>query len=135
MIFVLKKKGFVIIVDVLLFVILILIILLIQTKIIINYNNDVQYFENKKNILLEDFFIDLYLLDCNYLGYFENNTKKCYSNKIEIKNLDCIDKNLFCKIKIDDQIIIDNKTVKNTHKRGVVYNNKFSILKVGFCEK
>jgi hypothetical protein len=129
-----QKKAQVMILDVLIFIILIIIILSIETKIIISYKENIYFKETEIDIIKNDFLIDIYLLDCNYLGKINHQTKKCLANEIEIKNLEKI-KPYFCEIKINnDQIYKKNGDIKNKHNRGIIYKNKFSILEVGFCE-
>jgi len=129
------KKAQIIVLDTLIFIILIILVISLEIGILDSYKENLNYEESKIDLLKQDFLIDYYLLDCNYLGYFNNNTKKCYKNKIEIKNKDRI-YNDFCKITIDDKEIIDRRQpITSTHKRGVVYKNKFSIMEVSFCEK
>ncbi len=132
-----SKKGQIIIIDILLFLIIILLIISIQTKIIRNYKENLSFQEKEINFLKEDFLIENYLLDCNYLGYLDKDTKKCYKNKIEIKNIDKIDYSIFCKLKINENIIfyIENKNNKKIYKRAAVFEDKFTILEVEFCEK
>jgi hypothetical protein len=121
------------ILDVLFFIIIILLILSIETKIIIDYKTDITTKEKDFDLVKKDFLIDLYLLDCNYLGKIDLITKKCNLNEIEIKNLNKINEN-FCNIKINETEIYSKKESKNSYKRGVIYKNKFSVLEVGFCE-
>ncbi|MDD4049505.1 MAG: hypothetical protein PHX47_00680 [Candidatus ainarchaeum sp.] len=129
-----QKKAQVMILDVLIFIILIIIILSIETKIIISYKEDISFKETEIEIIKNDFLIEIYLLDCNYLGKINTQTKKCMPNEIEIKNIEKIN-SYFCEIKIDDKKIFDRKEeIKNKYKRGIIYKNKFSVLEVGFCE-
>ncbi len=129
-----QKKAQVMILDVLIFILLIIIILSIETKIIISYKEDISFKETEIEIIKNDFLIELYLLDCNYLGKINTQTKKCMPNEIEIKNIEKIN-SYFCEIKIDDKKIFDRKEeIKNKYKRGIIYKNKFSVLEVGFCE-
>jgi hypothetical protein len=129
-----QKKAQVMILDVLIFILLIIIILSIETKIIISYKEDISFKETEIEIIKNDFLIEIYLLDCNYLGKINTQTKKCMPNEIEIKNIEKIN-SYFCEIKIDDKKIFDRKEeIKNKYKRGIIYKNKFSVLEVGFCE-
>lgn len=136
MMFVKKQKAQIILLDVIFFMILVLLIISIEIKVISVYKENIDFQEKNIEILKEEYFIELYLLDCNFLGYFNENTQKCYLNKIEVKNLDKIDKNLFCKITIGDvEILNKNEKIKNTYKRGVLHNKEFKVLEVSFCEK
>ena len=129
-----QKKAQVMILDVLFFIIIILLILSIETKIIIDYKTNITTKEREIDLIKKDLLIDLYLLDCNYLGKIELTTKKCNLNEIEIKNLNKINDD-FCNTKINNtEIYGARKESKITYKRGIIYKNKFSILEVSFCE-
>ena len=129
-----QSKAQIMILDALIFIIIILLVIIIQTNIIINYQNNNNYLEQKTNFLKNDYLIDTYILDCDFLGYFNTHTQKCTPNVIEIKNINKLPSD-FCKISIDNkQILNKNKKIIETHTRGVVYNSTFSILEVAFCE-
>jgi len=129
-----KSKAQIMILDVLIFIIVVLLVIIIQTNLIINYQNNIKFTENKINFLKNDYLIDLYILDCNYWGKYDVQTNKCLKNTIELKNTNQIPKEL-CKINLNNKNIINkHQKIIETHTRGVVYNNTFSVLEVSFCE-
>jgi hypothetical protein len=135
MILVKEKKAQIMILDVFLFLIIVILIISIQMDIVYSYKKNILFTEEKINHLKQEYLIDNELLGCDLLGYLDKNTKKCYKNKIEIKNKEKIPEN-FCKIKINEKEIINlNENIKVSYKRGVVYNNQFSVLEVSFCEE
>jgi hypothetical protein len=135
MILVKEKKAQIMILDVFLFLIIVILIISIQADIIYSYKENLLFNEEKVNNLKKEYLIENELLGCDLLGYLDKNTKKCYKNKIQIKNKDKIPEYL-CKIKINEKEIINlNKNIMISYKRGVVYNNQFSVLEVSFCEE
>lgn len=130
------KKAQVMILDTFIFLIIVLIILSITSTIIINYSNNISEYSKKTELLKKEIIVEEEILSCDGLGYKDIQTKICYKNKIEIKNINDLEK-IVCKIEIDNKTIInnENKKIISTHKRGVILENNFKILKVSFCEE
>jgi hypothetical protein len=131
-----NQKAQIMILDVLLFLIILLLIISIEIKIFNNYFQNITYQEKNIDLLEKEYYIENYVLDCNFLGYFDQKTNKCYKNIIEVKNIEKLSKEI-CSLYINEKEII-NKNENNITviiKRGIIYKNKFSVLKVGFCEK
>lgn len=130
------KKAQIMILDTFMFLILTLVILAIMSTIFINYSNNISDYHKKTELLKQEIIVEEDVLGCSGLGEINFNTKVCYKNKITIKNTHTL-KEITCKIEIDDKIVFEteNKKIKTTHKRGVIYQNDFKILKVSFCEK
>lgn len=129
-----KPKAQIMILDVLLFLIILLLIISIEIKIFNNYFQDIKYQEKNISLLEKEYYVDSYVLDCNLLGHFDLKTKKCYKNIIELKNINLLSKEV-CLLEINNkEIFKEREEIKIIIKRGVIYQNKFSILRVGFCE-
>jgi len=127
------EKGQVIVLDLLLLLMIVILIISIEEKTITNYKLDILNSEQDLNLLKESLIVEQLISDCNYLASLNTNTKVCYKNLIEIKNINNLPPNI-CKISVDGKKYLDTGKVNNVHKRGVVYNNKFGVLEVGFCE-
>ncbi|MDD3178031.1 MAG: hypothetical protein PHR26_00770 [Candidatus ainarchaeum sp.] len=129
-------KAQIMLMDILIFLIICLLIISIETQYlkenIIIKEKEYKNLEELENILL----IETMISDSNYLAIQKENID-C-KNKIEIKNLDKLRKiNNLKKIKISEKEIQIN-TIKcnyKTYTRAVIYNNKFEIIEVSFCEK
>ena len=132
MIFVLQK-GQVMILDLLLLLIICILILSIEEKAITNYKLDINNREKEINYLKESMIVEQLISDCNFLATEGTSTKVCYKNKIELKNIGYLPTNV-CKIGIDEFYYYLKNDSRNVYKRGVIYNNSFSVLEVGFCE-
>lgn len=129
------KKAQVMILDVLIFIIIILLVISIQITIIKNYKENISFQEKKIKLIEKEVLIDNYLLDCEALGYKDIQTNKCYLNKVSLINLKTVP-DYFCKVKINENTLVDKKKeITTTHRRAVVYNNQFSIMEVSFCEQ
>jgi hypothetical protein len=122
-----NNKAQIMILDILILLFIVLLIINIEFQNIKTYNNEIknsnQTLNELQNILLLDSIINNkdYLAQSNY-----------YKNKIKIKNLDKLEKINVCYLKINKEYITKQKS--NIYKRAVIYNNKFEILEVGFCE-
>ncbi|MEI8364352.1 MAG: hypothetical protein WCF78_02760 [archaeon] len=127
------EKGQVMILDLLLLLIIVILIISIEEKTITNYKLNILNSEQDLNLLKESLIVEQLISDCNYLAILNTDTKVCYKNKIEIKNINNLPP-IICKISIDGIKYFDTGNIKNVHKRGIVYNNKFGLLEVGFCE-
>jgi hypothetical protein len=112
-----------------------LLIIFLELKIFNYYS-----LENNKNIKdlqeLESILIlDQVVSDSNYLA---KSTQIVYKNNIDLKNLNKLKAySTIANLKIDNKIIYTNKKnkeINNCYNRGVVYNNKFSILEMCFYE-
>ncbi len=130
-----KKKAQVMVLDVLVLFIVVLLIISIEEKNITNYSTNIKNKNNKLKILEQEQIVDMIISDCNYLAQLNNNTKICYSNIIEIKNLDQFPENICYLSANSKKYLQTEKYITNIYKRGVIYNNAFSIIEVGFCEK
>lgn len=123
------------IMDILILIIIVLLIISLEIDYI-KENIDSKEKEYKNLETLEEILkVESIISDSNYLAYEKNNVT--YKNKIEIKNIDNLKKiNNLNNVKIKKEIInINHKECKtNTYTRGVVYENKFEILEVSFCE-
>ena len=107
---------------------IVFLIITIEINIINNYkikiNNDQKTLNSLKEITIVDNLVSKY----NYIIINENNL-------FDISNLDYKNINNLCLIKIDfTRIYSNHKKPTNTYTRGIVFNNHFSILEVGFCE-
>jgi hypothetical protein len=132
MIFV-KEKGQVIVLDLLLLLIIVILIISIEEKNITNYKLDILNSYQDLNLLKESLIVEQLISDCNYLANKDAQTKVCSKNIINIKNINDISSNI-CEIRIDGLTYLKNGNISNVHKRGIVYNNEFKVLEVGFCE-
>jgi len=128
-----NKKAQILVLDILMLLIIILLILSIEEKNINNYTLNIKHEIKNEKIIQEQLVLDKLISDCNYLAK-QNKTKVCYSNEIELKNINKIDRNI-CYLKIGLNTYLNtNKEKTNIYKRGIIYNNVFEIIEVGFCE-
>jgi len=119
--------------DLLLLFVIIILLISIEEKTITNYKQEIINKSEDLNILTESLIVDQLISDCNYFATIDTYTKICHKNKIEIKNINYLPSNI-CRITLNELEYLNKGTVRNTHKRGVVYREKFGILEVGFCE-
>lgn|GEM_PF-1067176 len=133
------KKGQIMLADLLMLMIIVLLVINIEFEIIDKYKRSMINSEWSLKYLEQNLIAEQIISDCNYLSEYDSTTKLCYKNKISLtnkNNLKSID--VVCKVNIANNIIYskDNtdKKIINTFKRGVIYNNKFSIIEVSFCE-
>jgi len=119
--------------DLLLLLIIVILIISIEEKNISNYKLDISNKNNDLNLLKESIIVEQLVSDCNFLAIKNEYTHVCYKNQISIKNLDFLPYNV-CRISMDNLVYFKKGEVENIHKRGVIYNNAFEVLEVGFCE-
>jgi len=128
-----SKKAQIMILDVLILFLIVLLIISLEVKNINSYKTEINNSEMEIKRLEQLINLETIITDSNYLAEYNNNTKKNYKNKIEIKNLNKLDG--VCYLSIDGINYLDSRNYTNTYTRGVIYNNNFEILEVGFCEK
>jgi len=128
-----KERGQVIVLDLLLLLIIVILIISIEEKTINNYKLDIVNRNEDIDLLKESLIVEQLVSDCNLFAIANEHTKVCQRNSMEIKNINHIPLGI-CKITMDGLDYLDRGVIENTHKRGIVYRGKFTILEVGFCE-
>lgn len=107
---------------------IVFLIITIEINIISNYNTRIKNNQETLNTLKEITIVD------NIVNKYNNNTIT-ENNLFDISSLNYKNINNLCLIKTDSIKIFTNyKQPTNTYTRGIVINNHFSILEVGFCE-
>jgi len=123
-----KSKAQVIILDLLTLMLIVFLIITIEINIINNYNTRISNNQETLNSLKEIIIVD------NIVNKYNNSTIN-ENNTFDISSLNYKNINNLCLIKTDSIKIFTNyKQPINTYARGIVINNHFSILEVGFCE-
>jgi len=129
-----QKKGQVMVLDILILFIIVIFIISIEEKNITNYSINIKNKNQEINTITQELIVDRIISDCNYLATSNQKTNVCYANNIAIKNLDNLDNNI-CYLAINStKYYALEKQINQIYKRGVVYNNRFAIIEVGFCE-
>ena len=127
-----KSKAQVMVLDVLILLIITLLIINIEYENINLYKININNSQKELKLFKEEVIANNLINDCNYLAKLDAS-KVCYSNVIDVKDTDYPLE--VCQVAIGDNIIyyID-KNISNSIVRGIIYNNQFKIIEVGFCD-
>ena len=132
-----KQKAQVMILDILILLLIVLLIINIQISNIYDYKLNIKNKENKLDIIEQSIVVNKIINDTNYLAVYNKHTNQKEIQEIEIKNIEKIKElnNSICSVNLENKnLLTEHKNPENIITRGVIYNNKFKILEVGFCE-
>lgn len=135
-----KKKGQIMILDVLFFALCAIFILYFEILFFEDIKDAQLETEEETQKLKSLLFVDKLVSDCNYFAKSANNyVSLCYQNVLELKILQIegeLKENKICKIRLGEAIVYQKEIteIEMTITRGVVLNNEFKIMEFYKCK-